>query len=31
MKFSSINNKQKLRKEEGTQQKRKRKKAFQVL
>lgn len=31
MKFNSINNKQKLRKEEGTSQKRKRKKAFQVL
>lgn len=31
MKFNSINNKQKLRKEEGTWQKRKRKKAFQVL
>ena len=31
MKFNSINNKQKLRKEEGRGQKRKRKKAFQVL
>ena len=31
MKFNSINNKQKLRKEERRPQKRKRKKAFQVL
>ena len=31
MKFNSINNKQKLRKEERRWQKRKRKKAFQVL
>ena len=31
MKFSSINNKQKLRKEEGRWKKRKRKKAVQVL
>ena len=31
MKFNSINNKQKLRKEEGRWQKRKKEKSFQVL